>query len=123
MYELKKTFEINAAHQLNLDYESKCTQLHGHNWFVTVYLRSQGLNPSGMIMDFSEIKQRILGKLDHRNLNDVLDFPPTAENLARYICDELAPFCYRADVRESEGNTASYIKTGEGFCPFCGCGV
>lgn len=118
MYELTKTLEISAAHRLALDYESSCTQLHGHNWRVTVHLRAQELNAAGMIMDFSEIKRRICGRLDHKVLNDVLDFNPTAENLARWICDELAPFCYRADVRESEGNMASYIKPGT--CPACG---
>jgi 6-pyruvoyltetrahydropterin/6-carboxytetrahydropterin synthase len=110
LYQLKKTFEISAAHYLTLDYPSKCTELHGHNWLITVYLRARELNPSGMIMDFSQIKQKISDKLDHKILNDVLDFNPTAENLSRYICDEFTPFCYRVDVQESEGNTASYIK-------------
>jgi len=113
LYEIKKTLEISAAHYLPLEYESKCTQLHGHNWNVTVYLRARELNAAGMIMDFTEIKQKINGTLDHKVLNDVLDFAPTAENLARYICEELAPFCYRADVEESAGNVASYITDAE----------
>jgi len=108
MYEIKKTLEISAAHRLDLDYESKCTALHGHNWIVTVYLRSKELNKNGMIMDFVDIKQKVTSKLDHKILNDVVPFNPTAENLAKFICDELAPFCYRVDVTESENNTASY---------------
>jgi len=108
MYEIKKTFEISAAHFLQLDYESKCSALHGHNWIVTVYLRAKELNANGMIMDFTEIKQKLTTQLDHKILNDILPFNPTAENLAKYICDTLAPFCYRADVTESENNTASY---------------
>ena len=30
MYEVKKRLEISAAHKLALDYESKCTNLHGN---------------------------------------------------------------------------------------------
>ena len=58
MYEVIKKLEISAAHSLDLPYESKCTNLHGHNWSVTVFLRASELNESGMIMDFTEIKNR-----------------------------------------------------------------
>ncbi len=108
MYEVIKRLEISAAHKLNLDYESKCSNLHGHNWVVTVYLRSETLNQNGMIMDFSEIKRKISDKLDHKVINDVVDFNPTAENMARFILDELAPCCYRVEVEESENNKAVY---------------
>ena len=42
--------------------------------------------------------------------DEVVDFNPTAENMAKYICDALAPQCYRVDVQESIDNIASYIK-------------
>ena len=112
MYEIKKTLEISAAHKLNLDYNSNCSNLHGHNWIFVIYLKSKTLNPNGMIMDFSEIKQRIKNKLDHSVINDVVSFNPTAENLARFVCDELQPLCFQVDVVESEGNVATY-KRGE----------
>ncbi|MBR5271649.1 MAG: 6-carboxytetrahydropterin synthase, partial [Clostridia bacterium] len=32
MYEVRKRLEISAAHKLALNYDSKCTNLHGHNW-------------------------------------------------------------------------------------------
>ena len=111
MYEVKKRFEISAAHYLKLDYESKCANPHGHNWIVDVYLRSETLDSNGMIMDFTHIKRKIKDKFDHKVINDVVDFNPTAENLAKYICDELAPYCYRTDVRESENNVATYYKS------------
>lgn len=110
MYEVKKRIEISAAHKLSLDYESKCTNLHGHNWIIDVYLRSETLDKNGMVMDFTHIKREILDKFDHKVINDIVDFNPTAENLAKYICDVLSPYCFRVDVQESTDNTASYIK-------------
>lgn len=110
MYEVKKRLEISAAHYLKLDYESKCTNLHGHNWIVDVYLKSETLDSNGMVMDFTHIKRKILDKFDHKVINEVVDFNPTAENLAKYICDELGEKCYRVDVCESENNTASYVR-------------
>ena len=110
MYEVRKRIEISAAHRLILDYESKCTNLHGHNWIIDVFLRSETLNKNGMIMDFTEIKRKIQDKFDHKVINDEVDFNPTAENIAKYICDVLAPYCYRVDVQESIDNVASYIK-------------
>ena len=44
MYEVRKRLEISAAHKLTLDYPSKCTNLHGHNWIIDVYLRSEKLD-------------------------------------------------------------------------------
>ena len=109
MYYVKKTMEISAAHRLTLDYESKCTQLHGHNWLITVYCKSAELNANGMVVDFTIIKQMIKDHLDHQVLNDVLPCNPTAENIARWICEQI-PHCYKVEVQESRGNMAIYEK-------------
>ena len=45
--------------------------------------------------------------MDHKNLNAVFDFPPTAENIAKYIVDTISK-CYKARVQESIGNAAEY---------------
>lgn len=107
MYYIQKQFEIAGAHSLSLSYESKCERMHGHNWLITVYCRSAELNADGMVVDFSHIKETIVNQLDHRNLNEVFDFNPTAENIARWIARRI-PHCYRVDIQESRGNIASW---------------
>lgn len=107
MYYVQKRLEISASHKLNLSYPSKCGNLHGHNWIITIYCKSEKLNPNGMVVDFTHIKQQVQDKLDHKNLNEELDFNPTAENMARWICEQIAG-CYKVEVQESEGNIASY---------------
>ena len=109
MYKVTKRMEIAGAHNLKLSYESKCSNLHGHNWIVTVYCKAEVLNEDGMVVDFTHIKKMVHDKLDHKYLNDVVDFNPTAENIARWICDQV-PSCYKVEVQESEGNTATYER-------------
>lgn len=107
MFYVSKRMEIAACHRLNLSYESKCSNIHGHNWIITVYCKSESLNEDGMVMDFTHIKKQIHDYLDHGNLNELLPFNPTAENMARWIVNKV-PYCYKASVQESEGNIAIY---------------
>ena len=109
MYTVIKRLEVSAAHSLNLSYRSKCENLHGHNWIITVYCRSAELNADGMVVDFSLIKKAVKERLDHRNLNEVLPFNPTAENIDRWVCEQV-PHCFKVEVQESESNTAVYEK-------------
>ena len=55
MYYVKKTLEISSCHQLYLDYESKCENLHGHNWMINIYCRAKELDSNGMVCDFTQI--------------------------------------------------------------------
>jgi len=107
MYTIKKTFEIAGSHHLQLSYDSPCSRVHGHNWIITVICQSEDLDENGMIIDFAEIKSIVHGKLDHRCFNDVLPFNSTAENIAKWICEQI-PKCIKVEVKESENNEASY---------------
>ena len=107
MYKISKRLEIAGSHKLSLDYASKCENVHGHNWIVTVHCKSETLDKNGMVIDFKHIKEKIHNKLDHKHINDILEFNPTAENIAKWIVDEVET-CYKAEVQESEGNIAIY---------------
>lgn len=107
MYYVKKRLEISASHQLHLSYESKCENLHGHNWIITVYCRAKDLNRDGMVCDFKHIKDQIHGYLDHGNFNELLPFNPTAENIAKWIYEQISE-CYKVEIQESSGNVAVY---------------
>ena len=114
MYYVSKRMEIAGAHRLDLPYESKCSDLHGHNWIVTVYCRARQLTDYGMVVDFKSLKKTVHDRLDHKYINDVVNFNPTAENMARWIFDAVNAICpeesdcYKVEVQESEGNIAVY---------------
>jgi 6-pyruvoyltetrahydropterin/6-carboxytetrahydropterin synthase len=97
---------FNAAHRLfnpawnnekNDQVFGKCNNFHGHNYEVIVKLIGEPDPETGYVMDMKLlsdiIKENVLKKFDHRNLN--LDTPyfknlnPTAENICIVIYDIL----------------------------------
>ena len=86
-------FAFAAAHRLPR-YDGPCFRLHGHNYRFFVAVEGEVDPRSGMIADFGEIKrvvkERVLDRVDHQNLHDLLE-NPTAENIARWIWETLAP--------------------------------
>lgn len=89
MYSISKEFHFSASHQLDgLPAEHQCARLHGHNYIVKVAIKNGELDDVGFILDFGDlatIKHYIDEQLDHRHLNDVLDFNSTAENMAHHL--------------------------------------
>jgi 6-pyruvoyltetrahydropterin/6-carboxytetrahydropterin synthase len=96
MFEISVEYTFAAGHALR-GYKGKCENVHGHNYKVQVMVDGEQLNSTGLLMDFVDLRGAIKGlveRLDHHFLNDLKPFDelnPSAENLAKYFCDELAP--------------------------------
>ena len=107
MFRVTREIDFCYGHRL-LNYDGKCRYLHGHNGRAIITLQAESLDPRGMVLDFSEIKQLVStwidDNLDHRMIlrrDDpvvpylqemgepmyLLDVNPTAENIARLIFD------------------------------------
>ena len=99
---------FNAAHRLhNPDWADEMNQkvfgkcnnpnYHGHNYDLFVKVIGEPDPVTGFVIDMKKlsdlIKENIINKFDHRNLNlDVQEFKslnPTAENIAKVIWDKL----------------------------------
>jgi len=87
-----KEFTFDSAHFLQ-DYNGKCENLHGHTYKLQVSVEG-ARDESGLVIDFVELKkivnEKIIDKLDHTNLNDVLDVNPSAENIVEWIWNTLS---------------------------------
>ena len=110
MYQVTREIHFCYGHRL-LQYDGKCRHLHGHNGRAVITIAAPKLDPLGMVMDFTRIKEIVQGwidqSLDHRMLlhkDDpvlpylrqqaepvfVMDLNPTAENIAKLIYDYTA---------------------------------
>lgn len=115
MFFIWKEFKFAASHQLNgLPEEHQCSRLHGHNYVVEIELAHNHLDERGFVIDFGDlkpIKQWIDDELDHRHLNDVFDFNPTAENMCYALYNEfkdMYPMISSVRVRETDTSWAEY---------------
>ena len=107
MFCVSREIHFCYGHRL-LNYEGKCRFLHGHNGKAVITLEADRLDSRGMVFDFSEIKRSVSAwidaELDHRMIlhrDDpvvpllaqqgepvyLMDTNPTAENIARLICE------------------------------------
>lgn len=94
-----RRFSFDAAHHLaGLPGDHKCRRTHGHTYTVEVCLGAPSLSGPGFVTDFADLApfgDYIKTRLDHRYLNEVLDFEPTSEliagHLARWFTEHLQP--------------------------------
>lgn len=112
--EIVRKFHFSAGHRV-YQHESKCANMHGHNYVLWVYARAKELDHLGRVIDFSVLKERIGEWLatywDHTFLyydQDkelvelakiapqlkpwfVCSFNPTAENMGGYLMKDVFP--------------------------------
>jgi len=90
---VRRKFPFEAAHKLP-NHPGKCRELHGHSYVLEVTVDRPVDPASGMAIDFSELKaivaREVVDRLDHRYVNDLIE-NPTAEVMARWIWQRLAP--------------------------------
>lgn len=109
--------DISCGHRV-VGHEGKCRHLHGHNYRVHFHCKATELDSVGRVVDFSVIKEKLCMWLennwDHKFLaweedeaiteisncdfiEDLADsfvfvpFNPTAENMAKYLVEVVAP--------------------------------
>ncbi len=105
--------EFCAGHRL-LHHEGKCANLHGHNYVVEFHITADGMDDLGRVVDFAVINRlfkgwieqhwdhgMLLWEADHQAIEALrqvepsrvyrLPWNPTAESIARYLAEEIAP--------------------------------
>ena len=106
------TDHIDCAHFL--PGHPKCGQLHGHTYKIELMV--EGDVRDGMLVDFADLKgdlRRVLEEFDHRNWNDVLEYP-SVENICALLARRLGErlrFPFRVRVWEGHGKWAETSPT------------
>lgn len=103
MFRVARTVEISAAHRL--PGHPKCGKVHGHNYRITVWAEAQNVDHRGMVVDFGEISE-IVKRFDHTTIK-IGGMPPTAEIIARHICEEIEN-ATKVRVEETTGSWAEF---------------
>ena len=110
---IMRRIKFCAGHRL-YRHGGKCEFFHGHNYVADFYVSGEDVDSVGRVIDFADLKQRFKGWIDEHwdhgfVLADdddngihaikqvvpckyfVLPYNPTAENMARYLLEEVCP--------------------------------
>ena len=144
MMECVRRVQFCSGHRV-LWHENKCANPHGHNYVAYIHARAIKLDPIGRVIDFSVLKERVgswidrnwdhgfiyysedngMAKVFHEPQalienwkNYCLPVNPTAENMAKYLVEEVAPIemkgtgieVYKVTLWETENCYAVYSK-------------
>ncbi len=108
-----KQIRFCAGHRL-VGHEGRCANLHGHNYLAQIFVTGNETDALGRLVDFSVINRLFKGWIDDHwdhgmliweqdvaamgalktvepNRVFALPYNPTAENMARYLLQEVAP--------------------------------
>jgi 6-pyruvoyltetrahydropterin/6-carboxytetrahydropterin synthase len=110
---LMRRIKFCAGHRL-MGHGGKCEHFHGHNYVADFFVQGDTQDAVGRILDFSDLKKRVKGWIDEHwdhsflvceedhNARQALEmvqpsrmfllpYNPTAENMARYLLEEMCP--------------------------------
>lgn len=118
-----RLFKPGLSDEENLKLFGKCSNpnWHGHNYTLEVIVAGEVDPETGFVMDIKELKEiirdNIISKVDHKNLNLDTDFMkgkiPTSENIVISIWNELVgkitkAKLYSVKLYETENNYFEY---------------
>ena len=110
-----KEFTFDSAHFIEA-YQGKCEALHGHTYRLKVVIEG-AVGEDGMVMDFKElkntVKEKVLDKLDHTLINNVVGGKSTVENIVVWIWKQLQPALPLYELTLWENQTSFVIYRGE----------
>lgn len=110
---IMRRIKFCAGHRLHL-HGGKCEHFHGHNYVADFFVSGDSQDSVGRILDFADLKSRCKGWIDANwdhsflvceddtNAQEalkkvepsrffVMPYNPTAENMAKYLLEEVCP--------------------------------
>ena len=110
---IMRRIKFCAGHRL-FGHGGKCEFFHGHNYVADFYVTGENVDSVGRVIDFSQLKNVfktwlddhwdhgfLLNQTDENGINAIkqvvpskyyiLPYNPTAENMARYLLEHVAP--------------------------------